>query len=197
MSTAASSSPPFRSDKNLSDLNLPEVVKTFNSLSRSLALPSGIPSNIWHFTVRHIPLQPPGDVLFLVNTSSRFIHTEGPITYHSTSLSPTPNSFSTPYSSPSLQAKAKAIVPLLLHSFNNRFNISDQQVGAFAPWKWMTNDPEFARLVGEELRAAGVSAEDLCNVVAGTTQENEEAQENWCRFVGALTKMVKKGVSSP
>ncbi|KAF3933998.1 hypothetical protein ABW19_dt0209913 [Dactylella cylindrospora] len=170
--------PRHLSPANLTPQNQLDLVEAFNSLPRSRCLPSGVPSNTWHFSIRHIPLDPPGDVLFIVNTASRFLHTEGPIQYPS---SPDPNKSD-------LETRAKAIVPFLLRTFSNRFNINDQQVPAFAPWTWITCDGEFAELVEKELRAAGVR-EDLCAVGLGSRRENEEAQEDWCKFVGALTRV--------
>ncbi|EPS41346.1 hypothetical protein H072_4763 [Dactylellina haptotyla CBS 200.50] len=177
------------SEESLQDSHLFDIVKTFNSLPRSPSLPSGLNYNIWHFSIRHIPLHPPGDILFFVNFVSQFIHIEGPIQYPTTP--PTGA-----YLPQDIQTKAKCIAPLLLQGFNNKLDVSDPWAPAFAPWAWMTNDRELAKLVGDELKAMGVD-EALCKVEVATKEQNEQAQENYCGFVGALTKSVNKGAPKP
>ena len=35
--------------------------------------------NYWNINIRHVPLNPPGDLVFFAPPDSHYVHTEGPI----------------------------------------------------------------------------------------------------------------------
>lgn len=144
------------------------AVQTFNALPRQEKAPSGAVPNHWHFSVRHVQLEPPGDLVFLLNPAARYIHVEGPATISSLSSAP---------------AQAEIIAPLLLKAFNNGLGVPEMTKQA--PWSWSTTTPELANAVGAKLRDLGVKKE-LVKVGAGKTEEEKIADEEWERFLGQL-----------
>ena len=144
-------------------------VQAFNSLPRQKLSPSGAVPNHWHFSVRHVPLEPPGDLLFIVNPGARYVHVEGPA----------------PILTLTTPAKqAEVVVPLLVKAFNgglgDAFNL--------APWSWSTTSAELARAVGARLRQAGVR-EEAAQVGTGGADEEKVASEEWDRFMGQLKSL--------
>ena len=43
---------------------------------RNQLAPSGSVRNHWHFPIRHVPIPPAGDLLFMVNPEARYVHAE-------------------------------------------------------------------------------------------------------------------------
>ena len=78
-----------------------EAVRSFNRLARPQTTPTGLP-NHWVFRIRHVPLNPPGDLLVAVHPLSRYTLQAGPAQV---------------LSLPTLPEKAEAIVLLLLNTF--------------------------------------------------------------------------------
>lgn len=148
------------------------LVTTFNNLRRQPLAPSGQVANHWHFMIQCVPLQPPGEVLFLVNPKARYVHIEGPMR-----LTPPATT----------AAKAKAIVPLLLKAFTSGMG-APPEIPRLAPWTWATTDSELAREVGKELEAVGVRPE-LRTVQTGNLEEDMVAQEEWEKFLEQLSGM--------
>lgn len=130
--------------------------------------PSGLVPNTWIFTIRHVPLNPPGDLIMIVNPAARFIHCEGPVQL--ASLSP--------------KEKATVITPLLLKAFNNGLGVEDGP--RVSPWKWSSNDSDIAREVGLALKELGVK-EELCVVSDATEKDKRVADEVWQDLFRTLT----------
>src|SRR5690348_10309012 len=91
--------------------------RAFSYLQRPQETPSGLVGNHWQFAVRHVPLNPPGDLLHLVNPGSRYEHSEGPAQV---------------LSRPSAVAQAEAVLPLLFKSFVTGLG-ANEPVLVFAP----------------------------------------------------------------
>ncbi|KAI4252336.1 MAG: hypothetical protein LQ352_004343 [Teloschistes flavicans] len=115
------------------------LVSSFRALPRRQLVPSGSAPNFWHFSIRQVPLSPPGAVLFLVNPPSEYVHVEGPL----------PEAFHME----SLAIRANIVTLLLLKAFVSGLGNS-VQMGR--PWEWMTDDAEMAGAIGECLRGMGI-----------------------------------------
>ena len=156
----------------------PAVVQAFNNLPRPQTTPTNLP-NHWYFTIRHVDLNPPGDLVHLVNPQSHYIHCAGP-----TQILPLP----------SPTAKANTIVPLLLDSFIQGINTGPDKeplpdMPAFAPWSWGTKDPELAKAIEKKLKEVGVKKE-LCTVQLGTKEQEDVSDETWTGFMQTLKERV-------
>jgi hypothetical protein len=145
------------------------AVQTFNSLPREQSAPSGIVSNHWHFSIRHVPLEPPGDLVFVLNPEARYIHVEGPRTI---------------LALPTATAQAEVIAPLLLKAFNEGLG-TPPATPKLAPWTWSTTTQELATAVGAKLKDMGVR-QDLIQIGHGNAMEEQIAVEEWERFMGQL-----------
>lgn len=143
-----------------------ERVKTFNELRRPEFDDLGQP-NHYHFCIKSLPFVP-GDAVFMVNPWNGHEHTEGRTRI--VSLPP--------------DQQAKIIVPLLLYSFNTRFDESGfihqmhNDMYPWAPWSWSTADPVLASAVSTRLRAIGVRKE-LCEVSVSGSDDVETAEQRW------------------
>ncbi|CAF9942894.1 MAG: hypothetical protein ALECFALPRED_010202 [Alectoria fallacina] len=155
------------------------LVSTFNALPRNQLSPSGSVPNDWHMSVRQVPLQPPGQVLFLICPAARYVHIEGPL----------PPS----YTSATTEVKATIWSMLLLKAFNEGLGATEEEKRAGTivgrPWSWVCNDAEMAGAVGEMLRSIGVLAPE--GVGLAGDGENGIADEEWRRFFGKLHHMVR------
>jgi hypothetical protein len=96
-----------------STMDLQELVRTFDKLPRSPKTPSGLVDDHWHIAIRHVPLEPPGDLLHLVNPGSQYTHSEGPAQI----LSVEPAT-----------SRADVVLPMLLRSFVNNMGERDPRV---------------------------------------------------------------------
>lgn len=156
------------------------LVKAFNDLPNPKVVPSGLP-NHWHFSVRHVPFEPPGDVVHLVHVESGFISTiESPEVLEILPLDP--------------RGQADVVVPLLLNGFlkgvhKKQDGAADKDRPDFAPWQWSTNDVELAKSMETKLKAVGVRKE-LCTVDVGNETENGIATESWFELLNSMAKMV-------
>lgn len=155
------------------------VVQAFNNLSRPEKSPSGLP-NHWHFTVRHVDLQPPGDLVHIVNPNSHYTHCAGPTQI---------------LSLPSRAAQADAVVPLLLDSFIQGITTDPSgkpapEMTAFAPWTWATSDRELAKAVEKRLGEVGVKKE-LCTVQPGNKEDERVSDGAWADFMKTLKDVVQ------
>ncbi|MCJ1439958.1 MAG: hypothetical protein MMC23_000439 [Stictis urceolatum] len=157
------------------------AVTTFNALPRPSTIKATHPPkpsspNTWHFSIHTLDISPPGDLLFLIQPSTGYIHIEGPF----------------PISNlPSPAAQASTIAPLLLKAFNAglggyawvevRAGEGRQEVVRFAPENWVTSDKRLAEALGKEMKKLGVRKE--CRVVGtGEAGEEKRVEEEWGRF---------------
>ena len=151
-------------------MDLQELVRTFNKLPRSPKTPSGLVDDHWHIAIRHVPLEPPGDLLHLVNPGSRYTHSEGPTQI----LSVEPAT-----------SRADVVLPMLLRSFVNNMGERDPRVTPRGPWSWGTGDEKLAKALEEKLKAAGVRNE-LCMIKVGDAKDMVIEEEVWARVFDGL-----------
>ncbi|KAL8996561.1 MAG: hypothetical protein Q9169_003956 [Polycauliona sp. 2 TL-2023] len=154
------------------------LISSFLALPRNHLSPSGAVPNTWYFSIRHVPIAPPGSVLFLLNPASGYVHIEGPLPPAS--------------DTESLAVRANIIALLLVKSFVGSLG-GATSVGR--PWEWKTDDAEMAGAVGECLHGMGIG-EGL--EVVGVVGEDERAkgEEAWGKFLGGLVQAVENPESS-
>jgi len=134
-------------------------IKSFNALPRPPKTPYGLP-NHWHFDIRYIPLDPtPSHLLFLVQLSSSYVHTEQLPLGISTSAS------GTVFFPETGAEAAPEVSKALLHSFVDGMWLKNLKLipPAYAPWKLTTDDPQLAAAVADEFKKIGVR-EELCKI---------------------------------
>lgn len=154
------------------------TVQAFNKLPRLQSSPSGL-SNHWYFSVKHVPFDPPGDMLHIIHPRSHFMTCEGPAQI---------------LTLPSPEAQADAIVPLLLKAFVEGVNKGPDgralpDAPPFVPWTWAAGDRNLADAVEAKLKKISVRA-DLCTVQSSKKEEDDVANETWKGFldtIGAMT----------
>ncbi|KXH28088.1 acyl-CoA dehydrogenase domain-containing protein [Colletotrichum salicis] len=135
------------------------AVRGFKTLGRSKTTPSGL-DNKWVFGIRHIDLNPPGDLVLAVHPVSRFVLQDGPTQI---------------LSQPTERDRARAAVISLLQAFSK--GSLGAEHAAFAPWSWSTDSSELAAAIGPELAAVGISG-GLENVTVCSTQEKEISEKH-------------------
>ncbi|KAK2014790.1 hypothetical protein LZ32DRAFT_690259 [Colletotrichum eremochloae] len=154
------------------------TVRSFNALSRPRSTPTGLP-NHWVFGVRHVPINPEGDLVVAVHPLIRYALTAGPAQILSLS---------------SASEKAKALVPLLLDAFldGNRSNVAHPRVGGpfHAPWSWNVDDPELTAAIMGELKRLGIK-NALCSIEGCSAGEKEILDETWLAFLKDLTDVMQ------
>ncbi|KAF4635192.1 hypothetical protein G7Y89_g2901 [Cudoniella acicularis] len=151
------------------------IVQKFNNLPRVNKAPSSLVNNDWHFSIRHVPLDPPGDLLIIVNPGSHFVCSQGPKQI---------------LSLPSNAAKADIIVSMLLEAFISGVDKGPDgkplpDIPPFAPWTWSTKDTALIPEIEARLTALGVRPE-LRTVRPRTHEENEISDERWAGLAKAL-----------
>ncbi|KAL8670905.1 MAG: hypothetical protein Q9168_004572 [Polycauliona sp. 1 TL-2023] len=154
------------------------LISSFLALPRNRLSPSGAVSNTWYFSIRHIPLNPPGSVLFLLNPASGYVHVEGPLPPAS--------------DAESLAVRANIIALLLMKSFVGSLG-GATSVGR--PWEWNTDDAEMAGAVGECLNGMGIG-DGLEAVGVVGEDERRKGEDEWGKFFGGLTQIVENPESS-
>ncbi|KAI3542614.1 hypothetical protein CSPX01_06819 [Colletotrichum filicis] len=137
-----------------------QAVRDFKTLGRSKSTPSGL-DNKWVFGVRHVELNPPGDLVIAVHPVSRFVLRGGPAQI---------------LSQPTERDRARATVTPLLQAFFK--GSPGAEHAAFAPWSWSTDSPELAAAIGPELAAAGIPG-GLEKVTVCSAEEKEILGETW------------------
>jgi len=151
------------------------LVSTFNALPRNKVSPSGSVPNHWHISLRQVPLDPPGHLLFIISPASRYVHVEGPLP---------PD-----YSTASTEVKATAVSMLLLKAFNDGLGAGGEGGSIGRPWSWACEDAELAGAVGEMLRGMGVVAPK--GVGVAEKEENVIADGEWRGFFERLNNQVR------
>ena len=152
------------------------LVATFNALPRNQLSPSGSVPNHWHVSLRQVPLEPPGYLLFIINPPARYTHVEGPL----------PSDFA----NASTEVKAATLSVLLLKSFTGGLGACGPEPGIIGrPWTWAFQDAEMAGAVGETMRGMGVLAPE--GVGVANEEENGIADEEWQGFFATLNRQVQ------
>lgn len=160
------------------------IISRFNSLPRKELSPSGIVKNHWHFSIRRVPLEPEGDVLFIVNPESHFVHTEGQIP--------------PPQPGESEEARAVALAFLLVKAFASGLGGStpggttEESLSIGRPWSWNTSTEEEARKMQAALSTLGIN-EECKHVGTASEEENRTANEDWQVFFSRLSDMFAGG----
>ncbi len=153
------------------------LARAFNNLTLAETTPTGLP-NGWHLSVRHVPMNPAGDMVFLVHPQSEYICSEGPA-----NISCLPTS----------DTQANVAVPLLLNRFVKGVHTGPTgeplpNMPVVAPARLCTNDSELARAIERKFIALGIRQE-LCTIHAGTVEENETSDKGWRRTLSSLVQM--------
>jgi hypothetical protein len=156
----------------MSSPSLPDLVRAFNALPRPRRAPSGLVPNHWHISIRQVPLQPPGHLVFLVQPDSHYVDTQGPIERAMGQALGDAIDLES-------EATALVITRLILQGFVNR----EPETGR--PWSWSTNDAALAGRVIGIMRRLGVEEALLDMPVAGD-EENASCDEDWEGFLGTL-----------
>jgi hypothetical protein len=148
-----------------------DLVASFNALPRNQLAPSGSVRNHWHFSIRHVPIPPAGDLLFIINPEARYVHVEGPAQLLPLSTA---------------AERAALVVPMLLKAFLSGMAAGLSPAPSFgAPWTWATNDAELATAVEARLKELGVR-EELQSVQVGKDDEDRISDEEWPNLLGRL-----------
>jgi hypothetical protein len=128
--------------------------------------------NHWHISIRRVPLNPTGHLVFLVQPESHYVDTQGPIERAmGRALGDAIDLES--------DATALVIVRLILQSS------LDRQPSMGKPWSWATNDGAMAGRVVGIMRRLGVE-EGLLEMPVATDEENATSDEDWQGFLGKL-----------
>lgn len=159
-----------------------DLILNFNALPRPARAPSGRVPNHWNISIRHVALHPPGDLVFLVQPDSHFVHSEGPIQIVE---GQTPGHTLNPKSLVTLQTIARLIMKSFVEGMSGR-----SVVAASAPWSWATNDPNFARRIIKVMTDMGVR-EDLLTMVVADADELASCDEDWDGLSQQLTGLVR------
>lgn len=162
--------------------NIFRAVEAFNALPRPPKAPSGLVRNVWHFSIRRVPIPPEGDVLFLVNPEAHYVHIEGPIKFHN----------GTHLTNFSDTQATLTVTRLLLKAFVEKVgNSHDERATAMQPWQLYTNDEGLAQRIGEMLARIGVHEAALHTVDVGDAAMEEVADEDWVNLFGTLTGLLQ------
>ena len=160
----------------MSSSSLPEIVRAFNALPRNPRAPSGTVPNNWHISIRPVPLQPPGHLIFLVQPDSHYVDSQGPIERAmGKALGESIDLES--------DATAMIIARLILQSFVNRVPSTGR------PWSWCTNDEGMAGRVVDVMRRFGIE-EALLDMPVVSNEQNASCDEDWERFLDQLRGLV-------
>jgi len=160
-----------------SQTTLSQLVKAFNALPRRSMTPSGLLRNHWHISIRHIELQPPGDVVFFYNLdpNTNFMKVSQPL-----------------WVSDIESTEATVIITrILMEGFLSNLGADAVRGGVLGqPWTWVTNDKRLGQRVTELMRTLGVTEEAILKMPVASEEENGESDDGWekhyWRLVGAV-----------
>jgi len=151
-------------------------IDLFNSLPRPERAPSGLIDNDWHFSIRHVALEPPGDMIVVTNIPSRYTAVRGPVR------------LPTNHSEHELWiARARHLVNCFLTQ------LPGDITRVTRPWQWKTTDQETATKMEMALTSIGVQA-PLNNVHVANSIANARANESWAEVLSGLYNRVGKKV---
>ncbi|KAL8878827.1 MAG: hypothetical protein Q9198_003440 [Flavoplaca austrocitrina] len=147
-----------------------DLISNFNILPRPARTPSGLVPNHWNISVRHVALNPPGDLVFFVQPDSQYVHVEGPI---QTVEGQTPGHVLNPKSLVTLQTIARLIMKAFVEGTG-----ADSSIPTSAPWPWTTDERNFARRIIKVMTDMGVR-QDLLNMTVADADEMAACDEAW------------------
>ena len=173
--------------KYLDTYNPQDLISNFNALPRPARAPSGRVPNHWNISIRHVTLSPPGDLVFLVQPDSHYVHSEGPIQI---AEGQTPGHVLNPKSLLTLQTIARLIMKAFVEGTG-----TGSAIAASAPWSWATNEPNFARRIIKVMTDMGVRA-DLMNMVVADADELAICDEEWNDLSDSMTQRMT-GLARP
>ncbi|KAI4174144.1 MAG: hypothetical protein LQ343_002479 [Gyalolechia ehrenbergii] len=165
-----------------------DLISNFNALPRPARAPSGLVPNHWNISIRHVALSPPGDLVFLVQPDSEYVHSEGPIQIVE---GQPPGHVLNPKSLVTLQTIARLIMKAFVESTGAGSAISPS-----APWSWKTNDENFARRIIKVMTDMGVR-EDLMNMAVADAEELATCDGAWHGFKDSMNRLMTGNVRSP
>ena len=166
-------------EKFLSTYQPQDLTSSFNALPRPVQTPSGLVPNHWNISIRHVTLFPPGDLVFLVQPDSRYVHSEGPIQIVEGQV---PGHKLNPKSLVTLQTIARLIMKAFVEAMGG--------VSASVPWSWATNDSNFARRIMKVMTDMGIR-NDLLNMVVADRDELAICDEAWNDLNQGLTGLAR------
>ncbi|KAL8811883.1 MAG: hypothetical protein Q9200_001438 [Gallowayella weberi] len=172
--------------KFLSTYRPQDLISNFNALPRPPRLPSGLVPNHWNISIRHVALSPPGDLVFLVQPDSNYVHTEGPI---QTVEGKPPGHVLNPKSLITLQTIARLIMKAFVEGMGGGSALT------LAPWSWKTNDRDFARRIMKVMTDMGVR-EDLLTMTVADTDELASCDEDWNNLKENMIRQITGGPTS-
>ncbi|KAI4174861.1 MAG: hypothetical protein LQ348_006288 [Seirophora lacunosa] len=158
-----------------------DLISNFNALPRPARTPSGLVPNHWNISIRHVPIPPPGDLVFLVQPDSEYMHSEGPI---QTVEGQPQGHVLNPKSLVTLQTIAKLIMKAFVEGLG-----AGEAHPPSAPWSWKTDDPNFARRIIKVMTDMGVR-EDLLSMTVADADELATCDRVWHRFTETMNRMI-------
>ena len=164
--------------KFLSTYRPQDLISNFNALPRPSHTSSGICPNHWNISIRHVPLAPPGDLVYFVQPNSYYVHTEGPI---QTAEGQPSGHVLNPKSLLTLQTIARLIMKAFTEGMGANMTL--------APWSWTTNDSNFARRIIKVMTDMGVR-KDLMNMQVAAADELRICNESWDNMRQQVTGIV-------
>lgn len=162
------------------------LVESFNKLSRSPKLPSGMAVNEWHFDIRYVPLEPcPSHVVAMMNPGSRYFHLER------VPLGVGKDDGAIAFFPETGKEAAPVVARALLFAFVSNMGLNGMmgrnEPKPYAPWNFTTEDPELAEAVRDELKRIGVRAPELCDVRVAKPDVVKIMQEQFDGFYKGLS----------
>ncbi|KAI4131242.1 MAG: hypothetical protein LQ338_001336 [Usnochroma carphineum] len=159
-----------------------DLMANFNALPRPPRTPSGLVPNRWNISIRHVALSPPGDLVFLIQPDSHYVHTEGPIQI---AEGQAPGHKLNPKSLVTLQTIARLIMKAFVSGMG-----TGSAVATSAPYSWSTNEPKFARRIIKVMTDMGVR-EDLMDMKVAEEAELKICDEGWDRLKESMTQLMR------
>jgi len=162
-------SDPFK--KLRTNMSVQQLLIQFNKLPRPEICANKRDRNHWTISIRHVPLQPESDVLFLVLNNGTFVHACGPARLlHLTNAI----------------ERADYVLPMLLKSFTSSF---DTGMPPMAPWSWSIRESMLAQSLELAFQSLGLRKE-LQKIQVATDEENFASDREWARFRKTLLEIV-------
>ncbi|PWN50966.1 hypothetical protein IE53DRAFT_71889 [Violaceomyces palustris] len=158
-----------------------ELAESFNRLPRLENSPSGKVNNEWIFSVRKVDIEPPGLVLHMTNTPSRYTHVEKLPVDH------------TAFSSPSKLGLpiALCLMKSFVEGLGTSHSLPNERIRPYAPWKWGVGpqDSVLAKEVEKWLKSLKVR-EELSKVQVFGEDDKKVEDQVWEDFFKTLKSAI-------